>query len=290
MKKQTNNDFNRAIATLFSVPIFKSIFKNGSSDYFTDKIYQFQRQININDNSTVKDILSKMYKHLTLNYRNEYVYKNLIANKLLLERHNLNEATLINELRVSSSIADIVIINGTNTIYEIKTELDSSDKLRKQVEDYKKISPKIYLVTHHTLIEKYLDLIHEDSIGLISLNEENNLSVIREATFNFEQLNNKTIMETLRKDEYSKIIKEHYGFLPQVSNIKFYKECLKLIEDLNTLDFHKMMLEKHRERTIKEKDFIQSTNTPLELKHICLSYNPNKYEYENFYAFLKLTF
>ena len=35
---------------------------------------------------------------------------------------------MINELRVESSIADVMFVNGATHIYEIKTEFDSSGR------------------------------------------------------------------------------------------------------------------------------------------------------------------
>lgn len=289
MKKNINSDFNRAISAVFSVPTFKGIFKSGYSEYFVEKINKYRRLIGISKDTKIKNVVNKTYNHLTLNYRNEYIYKSIIANKLFLELHDLQNATLINELRVSRSIADVVIINGTNTVYEIKTELDSPNKLKKQIGDYKKVSPKIYLVTHHTLVNKYADLIHGDSVGLISLSEENNFTVVHKAATNLNFLNNTVMMEGLRKEEYSSIIQNHFGSLPQVSNIKFYKECQNLIQQIDPEKFHGMMLEKLRKREIEEKHLVQSNNIPFELKHICLCSNPNKLEYQNLFNFLNLT-
>lgn len=289
MKKNINSDFNRAISAMFTVPTFKEIFKSGYSDYFVEKINKYRKLIGIRNDTKIKNVVNKTYNYLSLNYRNEYIYKSIIANKLFLERHDLNNATLINEFRIGRSIADVVIINGTNTVYEIKTELDSPDKLKKQIEDYKKISPKVYLVTHHTLINKYADLINKSSVGLISLSQENNFTVVNEALTDSNFLNNTVMLETLRKEEYSSIIQNYFGSIPQVSNIKFYRECQNLIQQIEPEKFHEMMLKKLREREIEEMNLVQSNNVPFELKHICLCSNPNKIEYQNLFNFLNLT-
>jgi hypothetical protein len=288
MKKNLAN-YHRAISAIFSVPTFREIFKSGHSDYVLEKLGLYRAPLGMRKEAPIKKILSKAYSHLTLNYRNEYIYKNHIANKLLLDLHDLNQANMLNELRVAGSIADTVIINGTNTIYEIKTELDSPDKLKKQIEDYKKVSPKIFLVTHHSLVNKYLDLIGTDSTGLISLSEQHNFTIVKQPTLNYDHLNNKIMMGTLRKDEYTNIIQELFGQVPQVSNICFYRECQRLIDQIDSSTFHDLMLCQLRKRLLIEKDLIISTHTPFELKHICLSFNPDKKEYQNLYNFLNLT-
>ena len=41
--------------------------------------------------------------YLGRNYRNEYVAKNTIINNILLGRHSVNTATMLNELKVAGS-------------------------------------------------------------------------------------------------------------------------------------------------------------------------------------------
>lgn len=290
MLKRTTSDLNKSISAIFSVPTFKDVFKYGQSNYFLEKLSVTRKPMGVRKDSKVKNIITKAYQHLSINYRNEYLYKNIISNKLLLEMHDLDHASIINEFRVANSIADIVIVNGTNTIYEIKTELDSPDKLRKQIVDYKKISPKINLVTHHSLVEKYNDLLgRENGVGLISLAEDNSFDIIRESKSDTFGLCVKTMMATLTKSEYAEIIIDHFGYLPKVSNIRFYKECQIMAEQLNPEKFHTFMLSKLRKRKIVKSKLIKSTRTPSELTHICLSLNPSKAEYENLYNFLNLT-
>jgi uncharacterized protein (UPF0305 family) len=283
------NDFNRSLSRIFTNPTFKQIAKSGSSDYFLDKLQKYDKQLSIHSGMQVKNIIETAYGYLSRNYRNEYVYKNTLVNKKLLGRHSLNTATMLNEFKVANSIADTVIINGTSTVYEIKTELDSPDKLYKQIEDYKKAFAKIYLVTHHSLITRYLSLLTADGkIGLLSLSERFNLSEVKEAEEDYTCLNNDVMMRCLRKDEYSFIIKKYFGALPSVSNIKFFNECLVLARQIAPKVLYELMISQLRKRTPSEADSLQSGTLPKELKHICLCINPTKTEYNNLFNFLNI--
>jgi len=284
----TNTDFNRSLSRIFTNPIFKHIAQTGNSEYFFDKLKKYDSQLSINPGMQVKDVIGNAYRYLSNNYRNEYVYKNTIANNILLGRHSLKTATMLNEFKIASSIADIVIINGTSTVYEIKTELDSPDKLQKQISDYKKAFSKIYLVTHHSLVNRYLSLLANDTIGLISLNGRFSFTIIKEAQEDFSQINNEVIIKCLRKDEYSSIIKKYYGVTPNVSNIKFFNECLTLANKIHPKILHDLMLEQLKKRIPTECNSLQSDELPRELKHICLCINPNKSGYNNLFNFLNL--
>ncbi|MBU5889902.1 sce7726 family protein, partial [Vibrio cholerae O1] len=77
--------------------------------------------------------------------RNEYFYKNTLLNKLLLGKHSLNTTTAITEIPINKSKADFILINGKAVVYEIKTGLDSFERLESQIEDYFKAFVNVYV-------------------------------------------------------------------------------------------------------------------------------------------------
>jgi len=283
-----NNDFNRSLSKIFTTPVFKQVAHSGTNEYFLSKLKKYDAQLSIEPGMCVKNVIENAYGHLVKNYRNEYVYKNTILNNILLGRHSVRTATMLNEFKVGNSIADTVIINGTSTVYEIKTELDSPDKLYKQLEDYKKAFAKIYLVTHYSLSNKYLSLISDSSVGLLSLSGRFNLTTIKEANEDYSNLSNETMMKTMRKAEYSAIIKQYCGALPAVTNIKFFSTCLDIANSIDAIELHAMLLQQLRKRIPEESILLESPHLPKELKHICLCINPNKKEYSNLFQFLNL--
>jgi hypothetical protein len=121
------------------------------------------------NDATVEDACSAASRWMLAAYRNEWVYKNAIANQILLQRHGINSAALINEMKVGKSVADCVVINGRATAYEIKTELDNSAKLLKQLSDYRRAFKRVIVVTHHSLSAQYASLLADQPVGLMSL-------------------------------------------------------------------------------------------------------------------------
>ena len=61
----------------------------------------------------------------TAGLRDEYVYRAAVTHKILMGTHSLKTASMLTEFRTGSSKADLVILNGTATVYEIKSERDS---------------------------------------------------------------------------------------------------------------------------------------------------------------------
>lgn len=283
-----SSDFNRSLSRIFSTPVFKEIACSGTNDYLLVKLKKYDQQLSVSPGMLVKDVLENAYGYLGKNYRNEYVYKNTILNNILLGRHSVRTATMLNEFKIGNSIADTVIINGTSTVYEIKTELDSPDKLQKQLEDYKKAFMKVYLVTHYSVAQKYLALIKESSVGLLSLSGRFNLTTLKEADEDFGSLSNDAMIKAMRKQEYSAVIKEYCGAVPTVPNIKFFSACLEIAASIDTIELHSMFMKQLRKRVPAEAGMLESQELPKELKHVCLSINPNKKQYDNLIEFLNL--
>jgi hypothetical protein len=78
----------------------------------------------------------------------------------LVKEHLKNEDEItVFEMYVNSSRLDIGRINGESYAYEIKTELDSLEKLHKQVEDYSKAFEHIFIIVHPKHLQKAIDMI-----------------------------------------------------------------------------------------------------------------------------------
>ena len=171
------------------------------------------------------------------NYKNEYVFKNLIAQEILIKKHWLKTSTLFTELRVVKSKVDIVIFNGSSYAYEIKTEFDNFNKLIKQLNDYEKVFEYINVVTPETrlqclekTLQKYDKNIY-NKIGIFVLTKKKTLSEVKQAQSNFDNIDNVYLFRLLHKIEYLRILKKHFN-IPQVPNTQIYEICKKMFMQL----------------------------------------------------------
>lgn len=182
----------------------------------------------LDETFTPTDVYNLCYRDLSKNYRGEYFYKNVVAEKILIGRHSLNTATAITEFRVGKSKADCIIINGHSTCYEIKSEFDNLDRLDNQLEHYQKIFDKVYIVTSSSHLNHILKR-SDSNAGVIELTKRNTLRTIREATTQTQEIDIKTLIRSLRVGEYTKIVSDIYGTAPAVSNTDIFHECEKLL-------------------------------------------------------------
>lgn len=231
MKEMNNLNIEKkyfpALGRFFTPIVLNSLEQKNYSPYLSEVCLNSELLKRVNLSITLGNFFDSIFKFLLKNYRNEYVYKNVIANKILLGRHSLNTSQMLTEFRVGKNKADVVILNGTSTVYEIKSEYDSFTRLQKQIQSYCMAFDYINVITSSSQIKKIKNFL-PDTIGILSFTEKNTISTIREPKSNLENINLNLLFNSLRKDEYLKIIQEFYGTKPDVPNTKIYKICKEL--------------------------------------------------------------
>ena len=216
------------------------------------------------------------YALLFSNYRCEYVYKNTIATKIYLGRHHSLQSSLFtDELRSGNSRADVVILNGTSTVYEIKSAYDSFDRLASQLEDYRKVFDRIVVVTDEAKVEPVIDQV-DHLIGIMCLDAGGELSVVRDPISNKSNTEPASVFDCMRQSEYCAVVKKEFGDIPDVPNSRLYREARELFCQLDPSRAHDLMVEHVRLRG-KRKPFVDLVdNAPESLKHACLSFSKSQ--------------
>lgn len=266
------SSFVKTISPVLSNAAFQKIIKGDNIGYIQRKASKYVEFGNLNL-STYSDFYEYLYTDMLKNYRSEFIYKNEIVNKILLGRYSLNTAAILNEFRIGKSIADLVLLNGTSIVYEIKTEYDSPERLLSQIIDYRKSFLNVVVVTHHSVKEKYLNFLNAnrlENIGLLVLTNRNTLSSEIMPKEDTEYLDVHYMFNCLRKSEYISLIRDYFEYTPDVPDTKIYRECLRLAKKIDELDFHNLMFDYLKKRTIKEKNMVSSQMVPPYLKHISI--------------------
>ena len=175
-------------------------------------------------------------------------------------------------------------------MFEIKTELDTLDRLNTQLADYLKLFTDVNVVSHVSQENRLFKFIQHTCYGLIVLDDKSELKVVKKAESSYALLEHRPLLNCLRKNEVINFLKEELDVILEVPNTKFYKEAVKIIQDLDIRVFQKAVLKQLKERNIVEKGFINNDKVPTELKHICYSLDFDKQEYEKLFEFLKSPF
>ncbi|MBA7584056.1 hypothetical protein ES708_26008 [subsurface metagenome] len=171
---------------------------------------------------------------------------------------------MLTEFRVGKCKADAVVLNGTSTVYEIKSEFDSFARLEKQIQAYFDIFDYINVRTSASQASK-LESILPETAGILVLTNRNFIATIREAKANKENTKPEILFDSLRKTEYTKVINEYYGSIPDVPNTMIYKECKKLFCEIPKIDAHDLTIKILRKRCNSKvlREFIDKAPSSL---------------------------
>jgi len=274
----------RSLSQIFTTTNLKRIIDKQYS--FTD--YRIKKHVST-QKQTKREVFTDIYKELLKEYKGEYIYKNALLNKILLGKHSINTTTALSEFKISNSIADFVLLNGCATVYEVKSELDTLDKLDKQVMDYLKFAEKVYVVSTEKLSKRLLEKFKGTNIGVIEYTNNDTLRIKQEAIKSYDSLSFEVLFKTLRKQEYLEIIFNYFGYIPDVPNTKIFRTCLELSKKIELVRFQQLVINKLKERKVLAPELLTSEKTPYEWKHLCYSLNLNKSEYNQFYKYLNRT-
>jgi hypothetical protein len=265
----------RLLAKLFNSSELKKV-SNGDLGIF-DKFESLA--FNTNTFSSLAEFYDEVYKLLLRYYRNEYVVKNEVTNKVLLGRHSMKTTVMMSELRTGKNIADCVVLNGHSTCYEIKTEFDSLTRLQEQLHSYLKAYEKTYVIAHASHIKDLLHLHKRNpAFGVFELTKRNSLKKIVDAPtskdFDFD-----ITFETLRKSEYLHIAKSIRGEIPEMPNSKIYGYCKDLYNSISPENANHLFKESLKLFRSNDQNFINAL--PKSLKNIGISYQFSKQEKNN---------
>lgn len=285
--RNTKLDF--AISRAFSSSVMKSLAQNESPKIIREVSKHLVSEGLLKEKSTYRQFFKVAYKYLFKNYRSEYLYKNAIANNILLGRHSLNTSFMLQEFRAANCKVDAVVLNGTSNVYEVKSELDTFERLERQISAYQKVFDRVQVITSRSQSAKLLEKL-DDKVGVYVLSEKGefgNISIIRESVSGKSKVRPEVIFDSLRRTEYLEILKNEFSFIPDVPNTKVYKVSKEKFISLSPEKAHDLMVEvlKMRGSAKQLKEFINSA--PKELKASLLNLNFNSKEIDNFWGVLE---
>ncbi|QNU62797.1 MULTISPECIES: sce7726 family protein [Vreelandella] len=245
MKKYSTSQLS-ALTRLFSAAVFRELAKKGQSGLFCRLLGQTNLLDNAGSDATVGDVFDQAFEILKVaGQRDEYIYRAAISQKILMGTHSLRTASMLNEFRAGSSKADLVILNGTATVYEIKSERDSLARLANQVDNYKRVFAKVNVIASEGHIDGIIETVPKD-VGIMCLSKRFRISTVREAAECPARICPITVFESLRMTESKTILQELGVTVPEVPNTQRHAAMRDLFATLDPMALHVEMV-----RTLK---------------------------------------
>lgn len=260
----------KTFTSLFSASYLLNLMNGNNLTEFKKTYAEIKKTKNLKKDTSVKDVIDELYRILLTNYRNEYVYKNLLISYIKSEESQLNYA-LFSEMDIGAcSRVDIAHFSSSNHAYEIKTELDSFARLDKQLCDYKKGFEYVWVVVPEQKLKKLL-LTVDKSIGIKLLDAENNLIVYRKAQSNFNDITHGGLFSLLRQKEFQLMLKKHYGYEFNNQSQETRSFMLNKFKEINIEEAHKISVSIIKSRVQHHKLQLLMGNTPNSLLPINLN-------------------
>ncbi len=231
-----------ATSRLFSSSVIRELARRGRSPLFARLARQAALVDRFSASTSVSAVFETAFAHLRKGgLRHEYIYKAALTHRILLGRHNLRTASMLNEFRVGECKADLAILNGTATVYEVKSERDTLARLQKQIEAYRTVFARVLVISGENHVDCVLKTIPDD-VGVLCLDNRYRISTVREALDAPERTSATAIFEAIRTQE-AKLILRGLGIgIPDLPNTEMHAALRKKFAGLAARDAHSGMV------------------------------------------------
>lgn len=213
-----------AVARLFSSSVLNELAGKGKSPLFARLV----RESRLLEQKDVPERIFELFesafaymKHRR--YRHEYIYKAALTQKVLLGTHSLQTASMLSEFRVGACKADIVILNGTGTAYEIKSERDTLSRLERQVSTYMRVFATVNVIVGENHVDAVLASVPAD-VGVMMLSDRYQISTVRDGQDVPSRTCPNAIFDSINLREAKTILEDLGNSLPDVPNTRQYQE------------------------------------------------------------------
>lgn len=226
--------------------------------------------------ATLGDAFDAAHRLLSRGYRSEYVFKNDIVSRVVFGRHSPRTASALIEQPMGDSIADVVVLNGTTTVYEVKTDLDQFSRLRTQLADYSSRAEYVYVVTSPERMAAAAAVAPEH-VGVLGLHQRRgHLSTFRPAASNMARLDVSHLFRLLRTGEVQAALYATHGYRPNPHQGRMWEEMEELFLTLSPTVAHHQVLQQLRSRAAHIADLLVSEALPTSLRALAYTQQPSK--------------
>lgn len=266
-----------ALSRLFSPTIFRDMAQKGRSPLFARLLLDAGLlKYDICLNHTISSAFDAAFSILQQSgIRDEYIFRSAITKNILLGRHSLKTASMLTEFRAGSCKADIVILNGTSTVYEIKSDRDSLCRLPNQISNYQKVFGSVYVISGKSHVNEILNSTSPE-VGVMELLTQGRIRTVRKAIDCSDRVCSASIFESLRIEEARQILKNTGIEIADVSNISLRSTLRDRFTTIEPKLAHDQMVKVLRKtRNLASlSDFI--IRLPISLHAAGLSFNVRK--------------
>lgn len=181
--------------------------------------------------ATLGQVFDIAYALSARSYRSEYFYKNLLVSRIIFGRHSPRTASALVEVGAGRSIADLVVLNGSSTAYEIKTDFDDFARLPAQLGDYRRSFERTYVVVSRARAEAAARQAPDD-IGVLAVDARGRISERRAASSNLRHMTARALFRLLHQHEVLEVLARTLSYEQDVPSGALWDRTLELFSIL----------------------------------------------------------
>lgn len=253
-----------ALAATFSTAVFRALSEAELSVHLRRRLRPLC-DVGGQSGLTLAAGFDNAYWLLMRTYRSEYTFKNELVSKVVFGRHSPATATALLEQPVGSSEADLLVLNGTSTIYEIKTDYDGYSRLSRQIEDYRHYAEFVNVVASERRATS-LEVMLPSHVGIIGWRRSGRLWTIRRPESTLDRLQSARLFDLLRTSEALSAASLHLGYAVDVPRGHLRHRLRGLFGELEIGMAHKITVDQLRLRGSSARALSKTPGFPVSLR------------------------
>lgn len=254
-----NNRQAALLTRVFSRKTFRGIICDGTSADYTAAVAELVTDATTKTNA---DCFRELYNVLATEYRDEYYFKNTLLNAFFPTPAATMATTALAELPIGRVIPDFITVSATQAhVFEIKTDLDSFERLNSQIPEYYKAFSLVSVVVSEQRLQPLQKRLQDTPVGICVLGSNGCLQTIKSPTVYTEALSKAAMFDTLRKSEREQVLLRHTGSLPDVTPVQYYNACYERFEALSVAIVQQAFFQALKERTNPPNEFWKIPHT-----------------------------
>lgn len=211
-----------------------------------------EREGRLSHGSSVADVLDVSLRVLLREHPIEYVYKACVLKRTVFGTYSPQTTALYMEFPIGDARADILLVNGDATVFEVKTRFDDTTRLHMQLAEYYRCFKSVSVVVEEDQIERYTRAL-PDHVGVAALTRRFSISVGRSPTQTSTGLDHTQLFALLRQCEYSDALSGLGISLPDIDPSDRYQSALRRFSSLPVAEAYDRVVRalRLRQRTLK---------------------------------------
>lgn len=247
-----NGTSSAAISRFFSTRILRDMSLENGGKLFRHLALELDLIDKLPRSATIEHFYERAIETLIRKDRSEYVYKNAIAQKLLLGRHSVNTTSLFFEFRSGQSKLDALFLNGSSHAYEIKTSQDELRRLPSQLADYQKQFEYVWVLTSNKHVAGVREMAPRE-VGIAILSKRYQISIVRKASKRVKHLELDAMFSSMRRNEFLEALNDKGIEVPRTPNTLIHAEAARLAQNIKPTAFHDAMVKQLKKRFAKKQ-------------------------------------